>query len=140
VGEVWASVVRDWRVRPWWMNLFFYFCIYMTFVYMPFDMFWKPVADDEEVWFGLVVYGWWAKLTEPIHWIIYGSLAYGFLRMKSWLWPWAAIYVGQVVISMLVWNLTDPRGGGLWSGLIAAGVFAVPMVALWRSKALFQET
>ena len=29
----------------------FYFCCYMTFIYMPFDMFIKPVAEDKEmVW------------------------------------------------------------------------------------------
>ena len=29
------------------------FCLYMTCVYLPFDMFLKPVATDREVWFGV---------------------------------------------------------------------------------------
>ena len=34
-----AVVVEDYRRRPLCMNLIFYFCLYMTFIYMPFDMF-----------------------------------------------------------------------------------------------------
>jgi len=37
--------------RPHWMNVLMLFCAYMTFIYMPFDLFWKPVDQDEEVWF-----------------------------------------------------------------------------------------
>ena len=39
------------------MTLMFYFCAYMTVVYMPFDIFLKPVADDQEVWFGFLLTG-----------------------------------------------------------------------------------
>jgi hypothetical protein len=53
------------------------------------------------------------------------------------MWPWAAVYAGQVTIAMLVWNLLDPRGGGWMAGLIAAALFAVPTVALWRAKPQF---
>lgn len=128
---------EDWRLRPWWMNLIFYFCLYMTFIYMPFDLFYKPVAEDEEIWFGFTLTGWWAKATEPLHWLIYGAGAYGFWRMKHWMWPWAAVYAAQVVIAMLVWNLLHDHGRGWISGLIASGIFCIPMVALWRSKARF---
>ena len=38
---------------------------------------------------------------------------------------------------MLVWNLLDPRGAGVGAGLLAAGVFAIPAVALWRARDLF---
>jgi hypothetical protein len=31
------------------------------------DFFVKPVAHDAEVWFGIVLSGWAAKLTEPLH-------------------------------------------------------------------------
>ena len=55
----------DWRAelakRPGWMNLLFGFCLYMTFIYLPFDLFWKAVEHDEEVWFGLTLTGWAAK-------------------------------------------------------------------------------
>lgn len=132
------AVIRDWQMRPWWMNLIFYFCAYMTLIYMPFDLFYKPVAEDEEVWFGITLFGWWAKATAPLHWLIYAALAYGFWRMKSWMWPWAAVYGLQVVIAMFVWNLLDHRGGGVIPGVIAATVFAIPTVALWRARTLFQ--
>ncbi len=124
--------------RPWWMNLMLVFCAYMTFIYLPFDLFLKPVGDDEEVWFGIVLHGWAAKATEPLHWAIYAAGVYGFWTMRRWMWPWAALYTLQVATAMLVWNLADPRGGGLLPGLVTAAAFMVPAVALWRARALFQ--
>ena len=115
----------------------FYFCVYMAVFYMPFDLFWKPVAVDHEIWFWFALTGWWAKATEPLHWLIYGAGAFGFWKMKSWMWPWAAVYTGQVVIAMFVWNVINPKGGGWVAGLVAGAVFAVPMVALWRAKQRF---
>ena len=137
VNRIGSGIKVQWSMRPWWMNLIMGFCLYMAFIYMPFDIFWKPVAQDEEVWFGITLHGWPAKLTAPLHWLIYGGLAYGFWRMRSWMWPWAAVYLAQVTIGMLVWNLLDPRGGGLVSGLVAAAVFLVPTVALLRARATF---
>ena len=128
----------DWSTRAWWMNLIFYFCLYMTCVYMPFDLLWKPVAVDREIWFGFALTGWWAKATEPLHWLIYGAGAYGFWKMKSWMWPWAAVYAAQVVIAMFVWNIVNDNGGGWRAGGIAAAIFAVPTVALWRAKPRFR--
>jgi len=128
---------QEWQARNWWMNLLFAFCLYMTFVYMPFDVFWKPVAVDEEVWFGITLHGWAAKATAPLHWLIYGTGAYGFWKMRPWMWPWAALYVAQVSVAMLVWNLLDPRGAGLFAGAVAAALFAVPAVALWRARRAF---
>ena len=126
--------------RSWWMNLMFAFCLYMTFIYMPFDLFWKPMAGDEEVWFGIVLRDFWAKATAPLHWLIYAALATGFFRMSRWMWPWAAVYVAQIALSMLVWNLLDPRGGGWGAGLIAGAIFLVPTVALWRARGAFQPS
>lgn len=130
----------DWRGelerRPWWMNLIFGFCVYMTFIYMPFDLFVKPVAEDDEVWFGVLLHGWIAKLTEPLHWAIYAALAYGFWKMRPWMWPWAAIYVAQISVGMLVWSLRDPRGNAVF-GCIAAAIFLVPTIALWRARSRF---
>ena len=120
------------------MNVLWAFCLYMTFIYMPFDLFFKPVAEDEEVWFGFVLTGWAAKATEPLHWLIYGAGAYGFGKMSRWMWPWASVYAAQVMIAMLVWNLVDGRGGGWIPGLIAAAVFAVPTAALWFAKGRFR--
>jgi hypothetical protein len=130
-------LTQQWQQRPWWMSLLMLFCLYMTFVYMPFDIFYKPVAQDEEVWFGVTLHGWPAKLTAPLHWLIYGAGAYGFWQMKRWMWPWAAIYCAQVVIAMFMWNLLDPRGGGVISGAIAAAVFLIPTVALARARQTF---
>ena len=42
-----ALVLEDYGRRPLWMSLIFYFCLYMTFIYMPFDMFIKPVDGWE---------------------------------------------------------------------------------------------
>jgi hypothetical protein len=119
------------------MNLIWFFCLYMTFVYMPFDLFYKPVAADEEVWFGITLHGWAAKATAPLHWFIYAGLAYGFWKMRPWMWPWAAVYVAQISVGMLIWSVLDPRGSGWLVGAIAALVFAIPTVALWRARALF---
>ncbi|NJN53101.1 MAG: hypothetical protein HC809_16425 [Gammaproteobacteria bacterium] len=132
------DITSEWGRRPWWMNLIWFFCLFMTFFYMPFDVFYKPVALDEEVWFGVTLHGWAAKLTAPLHWLIYGAGAYGFWKMRPWIWPWAAIYCAQVAIAMLVWNLLDPRGSGWLAGLIAAAIFIVPVVALWRSRDRFR--
>jgi hypothetical protein len=125
--------------RPWWMNLLWGFCLYMTFVYMPFDLFLKPMARDQEVWFGITLTGVWAKATEPLHWIVYALGAWGFWKMRRWMWPWAAAYAAQIAVGMLVWNLLDTRGRGLLAGILAALIVLVPTVALWRAKPLFSQ-
>ena len=130
------KIKSDWNSRDWWMNLIFYFCMYMTFIYMPFDLFLKPVEEDQEIWFGFTLTGWYAKATEPLHWIIYGLGTYGFWKMKTWMWPWASIYVAQIVISMFVWNILSYRGD-LLSAIISASVFCIPMVMLWISREKF---
>jgi hypothetical protein len=130
---------EEWARRPAWMNLIFGFCLYMTFVYMPFDLFWKPLEHDEEVWFGITLHGVWAKATAPLHWLIYGFGAYGFWKMRRWMWPWASVYVAQIAIGMFVWSALDPRGAGIAVGLVAFALFAVPTVALWRARPLFEK-
>ena len=124
--------------RPGWMNALMVFCFYMTFVYMPFDFLLKPMAVDEEVWFGVRLHGFAAKLTEPLHWAIYAAGAYGFLRMKEWMWPWAALYAGQVAISMIVWPLLYVDGvGGVLFGVVAFVPFALLTRALWNARDQF---
>ena len=122
--------------RPLWMNVLMVFCAYMTFIYMPFDLFYKPVEQDEEVWFGFMLHGWWAKATEPLHWLIYGAGMYGFLKMKSWMFPWAALYTFQVAISMLVWSLLY-GGGNVLFGAVAALPFVLLGVMLWQARSQF---
>ena len=124
--------------RPLWMNGLFAFCAYMTFIYMPFDIFYKPVDQDEEVWFGYMLHGWAAKATAPVHWLIYGAGFYGFLKMKSWMHPWAAVYVFQIAIGMAVWpwlyQSTSPVIG------VAIGLpFVALGIALLRASARFTK-
>ena len=124
--------------RPWWMNGLMLFCAFMAFVYMPIDLFLKPLATDEEVWFGIVLHGWAAKLTEPLHWLIYAAGAYGFWRMRPWMWPWAAVYVGQIAFAMLVWNVAYVGGVRGWlAGLLSATVFGGLAHTLWRARDAF---
>jgi len=102
---------------------------------MPFDLFLKPVVEDEEIWFGFTLTGWYAKVTEPLHWLIYGFGAYGFWRMKKWMWPWASVYVAQIVIAMFVFNILEHNN--LMAASISASVFCIPMVMLWISREKF---
>jgi hypothetical protein len=127
------------RRRPAWMNGLLLFCAWMAFVYVPWDLFVKPVDQDEEAWFGFVVHGWAAKATAPIHWAIYAAAAYGFWHMRSWMWPWASVYAGYVALSMAIWPVL--RYGGARGALLGGAVF-VPLaalaVALWRARERFQ--
>ena len=124
--------------RPVWMTALLLFCGYMTFIYMPFDLFYKPVAEDVEVWFGLALHGWAAKATEPIHWLIYGAGFYGFLKMKSWMFPWAAIYVAQVAIAMFLWPIVND-GGNVGGGIVSGAVFVLLGIALWLARDDFRH-
>ncbi len=131
--------------RSWWMNAIFAFCVFMTFVYMPYDIFVKGVEGNDEIWFGFVLTGWTAKLTEPLHWAINAAGAYGFWKMSSWMWPWAAVYCAQVAVAFFLFPLLNRPVDGEWSlpiavasGLIGGAVFAIPTVALWRARERFQ--
>ena len=127
------------RRRPLWMNLILAFCAYMTFIYLPWDIFIKPVAQDQEVWFGIMMTGWAAKIAAVPHWIVYGLGAYGFWKMKSWMWPWAAAYTAQIAIGMLVWSLLELEGArGLVGGLVPFAVFAYLTWLLWKARDVFQ--
>jgi short-subunit dehydrogenase len=133
----WLRTVFD--GRPWWMNAVMVFSAYMAFVYLPWDFFVKPVAVDEEVWFGIRFHGWAAKFLEPFHWAVYAAGAYGFRRMKAWMWPWAAVYAGQVAFSMLVWPWIYVGGFlGFLFGIGSVIPFAVLTWALWEARPLFQ--
>lgn len=140
-----AALQAEFAKRPWWMNGIWLFCLYMTFVYMPWDIFFKPPERWEEVWFGFTIRGWAAKATEPIHWAIYAAGAFGFWKMKRWLWPWAALYSAQIAIAMLIFNVIagpehgDGRGGG-WLAAIPIFLFFCYLTALlWRAKPAFEN-
>jgi hypothetical protein len=136
--------MRDWLRhlfdgRPWWMNAIMVFCGYMAFVYLPWDFFVKPAAVDEEVWFGIRFHGAAAKLLELPHWAVYAAGAYGFRKMRPWLWPWAAAYAGQVALGMLVWNGVYVGGFvGLLLGVVSFLPFAGLAWALWEARPLFE--
>lgn len=126
--------------RPGWMNALMVFCGFMAFVYVPWDLLIKAVADDEEVWFGIVFTGWAAKVTCLGHWFVYGAGAYGFRKMRPWMPIWSALYVGQIAFSMLVWRM--PELGfliGLMAGLVPAALFSALALALWNSGSHFES-
>jgi short-subunit dehydrogenase len=125
--------------RPAWMNAVMFFCAFATVVYVPWDFFLKPVAEDKEAWFGFLLSGYWAKATEPLHWLIYCSGWYGFWRMRSWMWPWAALYSAQLTVGMLVWGVAYVGGvGGFVMALASAAPFALLTRALWDARERFE--
>lgn len=125
--------------RPWWMNLLMLFCGYMAFIYVPWDSLSKPVAEAQEVWFGIMLTGWAAKATEPLHLLIYLGGAIGFWKMKRWMHPWAALYTLQIAIGMLVWNLLYASGAGITGALVSAPPFVALAYWLWRSRHRFSD-
>lgn len=123
--------LRDlFRDRPAWMNALMVFSAYMAFIYMPWDLFAKPVAVDQEVWFGILFTGWWAKVLEIPHWFVYGAATYGFRHRRPWMRTWGALYVAQISLGMWVWSIRE-LGGAL--GWIGGLVPAIPFAWLaWR--------
>jgi hypothetical protein len=135
----------DWRTelarRPIWMNGLMLFCVYMAVVYVPWDLFVKPVAVDEEVWLGVRFHGTWAKILAVPHWAVYAAGAIGFWRMSGWMWPWASLYVWQMVIAMLVWPILYVGGvRGIAMGAVSALLFSTLATALWSARPRFQRS
>lgn len=122
------------------MNGILLFCAFMTFFYLPWDIFIKPLEQDQEVWFGVLFTGWAAKFGALLHWVVYGAGFWGFLKMKPWLHPWAAVYLGQIAIGMLIWSTFDERGSGIVRGALVALPFVGLAIALLRSKQKFLST
>lgn len=135
--------MNDWlrdifQDRPWWMNLLLVFSGWMAFVYVPWDLFWKPVAVDEEVWFGILFTGWGAKVMALPHWFVYGAAVYGFRRRRPWMRPWGAAYSGQVAFGMFVWSVVQVGGFlGFVGGLIAAAPFVAIAWGFWSDEEVF---
>lgn len=135
--------MREWfydvfRERPWWMSATLIFCAYMAIFYVPWDLFLKPVARDEEVWFGIELHGWLAKLAALPHWFVYAAAIYGFRRRRPWMAIWAPAYAAQIAFSIYVWKARETVGV---EGLIGGLIFALPMAGLafafWRSRDYF---
>ncbi|MCP5045500.1 MAG: SDR family oxidoreductase [bacterium] len=138
--------MRDWlkdlfRDRPVWINALMIFSSFMAFLYMPWDIFWKPVAEDQEVWFGIMFTGWWAKLAAIPHWLVYGAAIHGFRRRRPWICSWGALYTAQISLGMLVWsiNVFESSLLGILFGLISAAPFALLTLALVDAREHFSE-
>ncbi len=121
--------------RPPWMNALLVLCAFMAGVYLPWDIFRKPMAHDQEVWFGVMFIGWQAKIAALAHWAVYIAGTYGLFRMRSWMWPWAALYSAEVAFSMFVWTAVHFGGfkGWLLAPLLCAP-FAALGLLLWHSR------
>ena len=126
--------------RPFWINAVFLFFVCMTFVYLPYDLFVKPIAEDEDVWFGFTFYGWLAKLGGLAHWFVYASLTYGLWTMSSWVRPWICLYLLQVAWSMLLWAALTGQPGSVGFNLIPACVFISLSIHFYRNKSMFKST
>ncbi len=131
-----------WRARlqrrPWWMNVLMFICIYLAVIAIPLDFLCTPLARDHQVWFGIVWRGVFAKLGELAHLAVYAAGAYGFWRLRTWMWPWAALYAAQVTFSMVVWFLAYRGGaGGLIAAVLCLGFYGGITLALWRARPLF---
>lgn len=138
--------MSDWlrdlfRDRPIWINVLMVFSGYMTFVYMPWDIFWKPVVDDKEVWFGIMFSGWWAKLFALPHWYVYAAAIHGLRRRRPWICTWGALYTAQISLGMLVWNISYFGFSltGWFVGIIGAAPFALLTLALADARDHFSE-
>ena len=135
--------MRNWlrdifRDRPTWMNALLVFCGFMTFVYLPWDLFIKPVAEDKEVWFGILFSGWAAKWMAIPHWFVYGAAVYGFRRRRSWMSTWGALYLAQVAFGMWLWSVLKYGGLTGWViGLLPAVPFAFLALAMWNARDYF---
>jgi len=132
--------IRDvFRGRPRWMNVLMVFCAYMTFVYVPWDLFFKPVAADQEVWFGVLLTGWAAKWAAIPHWFVYAAGYHGFRRRRPWMAIWAPLYVLQIAIAMAVWAIVQLGGITGWLvGVLSAVPFTLLALALWNARDHFR--
>ena len=122
------------KSRPHWMNALMLFCAYMTFIYLPWDVLLKRLSEDQEVWFGLLFTGWAAKVGGLLHWYVYGAGFWGFWKMRTWMFPWAALYTAQIAVGMFIWSFLDDRGSGVTSGLVVAIPFLALAAVLWRTN------
>jgi hypothetical protein len=137
--------MNDWlrdifRGRPWWMNALLVFSAWMAFVYVPWDLFWKPLEQDREVWFGIVFSGFAAKVMALPHWFVYGAAVYGFRRRRPWMRTWGAAYSAQVAFGMFVWSVAHVGGFlGFLAGVVAAAPFVLIAWGFWNAQEHFVE-
>ena len=133
------SLRENLGTRPLWMNGLLFFCAFMAIIYLPWDIFFKPVIEDQEVWFGYMFTGWAAKAAAIPHWLLYGAGALGFWQMKAWMHPWASIYVLQIALSMFAWSLLNDGGSDPLISALVAIPFLILAIFLWRAKPRFDK-
>lgn len=112
-------------------------CLFATFAFMPWNVFVRPSGDMVDVWFGFEFTGVAARFTAILHWVVYAVGAWGFYRMRSWMWPWAAVYMAQVAVGHIVWSELSANGRGLTVGIVQAAVLSIPAVMLFASGDYF---
>jgi hypothetical protein len=115
--------------RPWWATVLSVFCALTVVFLISRDLF-VPHVRETEVWLGFELRGWLARLTAPLHWMIFGIGAWGFWSLRPWVWPWASVYAFSIAVGHLIWNLTSDSGGGWAPGLWQLALFSAPAVAL----------
>lgn len=125
--------------RPWWINCLLAFSVYMTIVYLPWDIFVKPLQKDQEVWFGILFTGWSAKIGALLHWLVYGFAMVGFAGMKRWAQPWASLYVVQIAYGMAYWGFNDEVDSGSIVTITISLIFLLLAFGLWRRTDLFKN-
>ncbi len=135
--------MREWlfdvfRERPWWMSATMIFCAFMAFIYVPWDIFIKPVERDQEVWFGILFTGIWAKLLAFPHWFVYSAAIYGFRRRRPWMAFWVPAYTAQVAFGIYLWTAIETGGfSGIIVGLFPAIPFMGLTYAFWNNREYF---
>ena len=104
----------------------------------------EPNVNDKGTAFGgslaaiLTLAGWGAKIGGLVHWVVYGALAWGIWFMRPWAWWLGSLYATRVAIAMFAWPILQNVEGGLTGSIVAGLVFAIPAVAFWRSRSLFE--
>ena len=136
MGDWLRDVFRD---RPLWMNALMVFSGFMAFIYVPWDIFIKPVARDQEVWFGIMFSGWGAKWAAVPHGFVYAAAFYGFRRRRPWMRLGGALYSAQVAFSCWVWGVFYLGGLAGWGlGISSAVAFLLLAFAFWNAREYFQ--
>ena len=54
--------------------------------------------------------------------------------VRPWLPIAAGLYLLQVAVAHLVWSELDPRGNGIWIGLLQCAVFVAAAVLFFRAR------
>ena len=116
-----------------------FFSAYMTIIYLPWDIFIKPLNEDQEVWFGILFTAWPAKIGALLHWFVYSFAMVGFAGMKQWVQPWASLYAIQIAYGMAYWSFNDERGSGSIAAVVVSLSFLLLAYALWRQRKLFKN-